>query len=119
MIARSFLILALLIAAPLVADAGPAEETVTFEVENMFCVSCRANIFKTLKKTDGVRRYDADLTARTVTVTYDPAVTTPEKMAEAIRKLGYAVKAPGPKKVSESPVFTGVCHVSPVSAFDD
>ena len=119
MIARSFLIIAVLIAAPLVADAEQPEETVTLEVENMLCVSCRANIFKTLKKTEGVRRYDADLAARTVTVTYDPAVTTPEKIAEAIRKLGYDVKAPGPKKVSESPVFAGVCHISPVSAFDD
>ncbi len=119
MIARFLLTIALAALASSVEGAGQSEETVTLGVENMLCVSCRANIFRALKKTEGVRRYDADLTARTVTVVYNPAVTTPEKIADVIRKLGYEVKVPGPKKVSESPFFTGVCHVSPASAFDD
>ena len=90
--ARSFLMIGVLMLVPSAAEAVGSEASVTLGVENMLCVNCRANIIGALKKTEGVKRTDADLTARTVTVAYDPAVTTPERISETIRKLGYEVR---------------------------
>ncbi|OGW59189.1 MAG: hypothetical protein A2V83_05465 [Nitrospirae bacterium RBG_16_64_22] len=90
--ARSFLMIGVLMLVPSAAEAVGSEASVTLGVKNMLCVNCRANIIGALKKTEGVKRTDADLTARTVTVAYDPAVTTPERISETIRKLGYEVR---------------------------
>lgn len=76
----------------------PAAKRVTFRVSGMSCGSCVRHIRKALNELAGVNSSDVNLTAREVTIVFDPAMTGVEAIASAIRKSGYAAEAPNEHK---------------------
>ena len=65
--------------------------TVQLKISGMTCAACSARIEKGLSKLAGVEKAAVNLASEKAVVTYDPAQTNPEVMAEKIHDLGYAV----------------------------
>lgn len=53
---------------------------VQYRVEGMNCEHCVSNVKQTLRTQNGVRRVDADLEKKVITITYDAQKITPETM---------------------------------------
>ena len=66
-----------------------AKKTVVLKVRGMTCEGCEAHIEVPLRKLRGVISADADYKQHNVTVVYDSAQTTVEKIKEAITATGY------------------------------
>lgn len=75
------------------------DKTVVYEV-SMHCKSCKAKIERDIAFEKGVKEVSASVDEKLVTVKYDETKTTPEKIAEAIKKLGYEAKVVEEKKKS-------------------
>lgn len=70
-------------------SAAPAKtETVVFDTK-MSCNNCVKKIKENISFEKGVKGLEVSLEKQKITVTYDPAKTNPEKLAAAIKKLGY------------------------------
>ena len=67
------------------AAVVPARETQVFTAPEIMCGGCLKTIESTLADTPGVFNARANLSARRVTVTFDPAVTSPEIVIAATR----------------------------------
>lgn len=67
-------------------------EKIVMKVDGMSCGHCKAAVEKALKLLDGVQGADADIGAKTVTVTYDDGKVNRDVLAEAIAEAGYEVK---------------------------
>lgn len=67
-------------------------EKIVMKVDGMSCGHCKAAVEKALKLLDGVQGADADIGAKTVTVTYDDGKVSRDVLAEAIAEAGYEVK---------------------------
>jgi periplasmic mercuric ion binding protein len=98
---------ALAIAAPAMA----AVQTVRFSVSGWTCGSCAAASRIALEKLDGVQAVTTDFDKREAVIRYDDTKVDPEKMAVALRRLGYAAvrkDASGPPaSVADRPGPTG------------
>ncbi len=66
-------------------------ETKVFRVPGMSCGHCRMAITQAVKALDGVSEVLVDLGSKEVTVTFDPAKTTPDAIRTAIEEAGYDV----------------------------
>ncbi len=87
---RSFALVSMLVLiAVSVAAAEQAPATVTLTISGMHCEGCASGIAAMLKRTDGVVKTNVSYEERSATVDYDAAKTSPEKIVEAIEKLGY------------------------------
>ena len=73
------------------AVAGDAEHA-TFTISGMTCGGCVGAVKAALKKTKGVTEYEVSLEAGEATVTFNPAETTVDAIAEAITKTGFTAK---------------------------
>ena len=73
-------------------------KNVTIPVAGMSCGSCVKQIQAALKTDPGVEAVEVTLAEGDVTVSYNPAMTQPAAIAEAIRKAGYK---PGASKNNE------------------
>lgn len=85
--------LALLSLSNQAAQAAPSKKdvkTVVFDV-SVHCKSCKEKIERNVAFEKGIKEINASVDERTVTVRYDAAKTDPEKIAAAIRRLGYEV----------------------------
>ncbi|MFL6192530.1 MAG: heavy metal translocating P-type ATPase [Thermoanaerobaculia bacterium] len=69
-------------------------------VEGMTCASCQANVQKTLQRQPGVLDASVNLMMKNAAVTYDPGVTRPEALVEAIRDTGYEAGMPRPDRTA-------------------
>jgi len=70
-------------------SVAPAKtETVVFDTK-MSCNNCVKKIKENIAFEKGVKDLEVSLEKQTITVTYDPSKTNPEKLAAAIKKLGY------------------------------
>ena len=78
-----------------VATIGFAQKkevkTVVYDV-SVHCQSCKTKIERDVAFEKGVKEIEASVEKKTVTVKYDSRKTNTEKIAEAIKKLGYEVK---------------------------
>jgi Cu+-exporting ATPase len=72
--------------------AEPAK--VTIPVGGMTCAACQAGVQKALQRQPGVVDASVNLMTGSAAVTYDPAVTRPEALVEAIRETGYEAEVP-------------------------
>ncbi|HEX6576102.1 MAG TPA: heavy-metal-associated domain-containing protein [Gemmatimonadaceae bacterium] len=63
----------------------------TMKIDGMSCGHCVMAVRKALEGVDGTNVENVAL--GTATVEYDPNVTSPQKIAEAINDAGYAVSA--------------------------
>ena len=77
--------------ATMVSEA-PAK--VTIPVGGMTCASCQAGVQKALQRQPGVVDASVNLMTGSAAVTYDPALTRPEALVEAIRETGYEAEIP-------------------------
>lgn len=81
-------------AMPLSAHAAGGDEDeskkseVTFLV-SMTCENCRKRIEDNISFEKGVTALNVDLSQKTVSIEYNTGKTSPDKLGEAIRKLGY------------------------------
>jgi len=56
---------------------------------SMSCENCKAKVEKNIPYEKGVKGLAVDLPTKIVTIKYQPAKTSPEKLEKAIQKLGY------------------------------
>ena len=83
--------LALLIS---VAVMAASKATVYFTLTpQMNCENCENRVKTALRYEKGVKQIATSLATQVVTVTYDPAKTSPEKMEGALKKIGYTAMA--------------------------
>jgi mercuric ion transport protein len=61
----------------------------SYLVEGMTCSGCERTISKVVSNIDGVTSAKADLVSSTVSLEYDPAKVTINKIKEAVNKVGY------------------------------
>ncbi len=78
--------------------AGEPAKT-TLAVQGMTCGGCVAAVKVQLKRTEGVTAYEVSFEKAEAEVRYEPAKTTPEKIAESVSKTGFkaSVKKPDDK----------------------
>lgn len=66
--------------------------TVTFGVEGMNCGSCVRHIGEALSEHLQVVEQTIDLATKTVTVTFDPAVTSADAIVKVLSEEGYPAR---------------------------
>ena len=69
-------------------DAGADRATALYFVQTITCPGCAKRVEASAREDPGVIEVEVDLSTRNVSVTYDPTVTDPEQIAEAIRAGG-------------------------------
>lgn len=86
------------------AAAGAAESArTTLTITGMTCGGCAAGVKIQLKRMEGVTSYDVSYEKGEAEVGYDPAKTTPEKIAESVAvKTGYKVAVKGSKRATSA-----------------
>ncbi|HEY9422552.1 MAG TPA: heavy metal translocating P-type ATPase, partial [Thermoanaerobaculia bacterium] len=67
---------------------------VDIPVQGMTCAACQASVQKALQRQPGVLDASVNLMMKNAAVTYDPGVTRPESLVEAIRDTGYEAAMP-------------------------
>ncbi len=82
----TIMLAALMAVSAIAATAKP--EKVTF-LTNLRCNNCVKKVNENIAFEKGVKDLTVSLDKQTITVTYDPAKTSPETLAKAIEKLGY------------------------------
>ena len=84
------LVLALFFLVPAArAFGGDAAAKTTLAIKGMTCGGCVAAVKLQLKKTEGVTAYEVSLEKAEAEVSYDPAKTTPDRIAESVSKTGF------------------------------
>ena len=72
-----------------------SKRKIEMPVIGMTCTNCAATVERTLKKkVNGVSSAIVNFGTETATVEYDPALTDPQAMAEAVKKAGYQLILP-------------------------
>ncbi len=93
-------VLALVMAGVLMADAAATAATTaaktTLAIKGMTCGGCVATVKLQLKRTEGVVDYEVSLEKAEAEVTYDPARTTPGKIAESVSRTGFEASVKDP-----------------------
>ena len=69
-------------------------ETLTLPVLGMTCASCQHHVEAALRATAGVESARVDLMAHRASVVFDPALSQPQQLVEAIRGAGYDAVLP-------------------------
>lgn len=69
----------------------PAPTTITLPIQGLHCSSCAARVSLTLEDQPGVAAAAVDLKSNHVTISYDPAATTPAQLATALAPEGYTL----------------------------
>lgn len=78
-------------------------ERVSFSIGGMTCAACQARVQRTLEQEPGVLDASVNLLLKTAAVTYDPASTSPDRLAALVRRTGYEAEfaAPGRNALEE------------------
>jgi len=77
-----------------------ATQAVTINVEGMTCASCSGRVQRALEQAGGVTEASVNLMLKNATVRYDPATTSPARLAELIQDTGYAAHLPPPEQTA-------------------
>ncbi len=77
---------------------GEIKTVVYTTTPQMHCAGCENKIKGNIKYIKGVKSIETDLEKQTVTIKYDSAKTTPEKIVAGFSKIGYEVKEVTQKK---------------------
>ncbi len=87
----------LIVAAFAFVTLAVAAETAkaTLRIEGMTCGGCVPAVNVQLKKTEGVLAYEVCFEKGEAVVSYDPAKTTPLKIAESVGRTGYTASVKG------------------------
>jgi len=71
-----------------------APDTVTLPVEGMTCAACQANVQRALVRAPGVQKAAVNLMTHEAAIVFDPALTNPAALVEAINDTGYSSSLP-------------------------
>ena len=71
------------------ASQAITDQTVTLEIENMFCALCPLTVKTAMERVEGVKTVSVNFEEKVAIVVFDPAVTTPEEIASASTNVGY------------------------------
>lgn len=82
-------------------------QTLTLPVEGMTCASCVTRVEKVLTKVEGVENATVNLATEKATVRFDPAVSSPEMLAKAVKDAGYTLVVEEKKELSEKQTMNG------------
>lgn len=63
-----------------------------FAVTGMSCAACAANITRTVRRLPGVSEVNVNLLSARMKVSFDPDVTSPAKISDAVRAIGYGAR---------------------------
>ena len=74
------------------STAFAGERTITFAVDNMTCASCPYIVKTSMAAVPGVAKVTVSFEAKTATVTFDDAKTTPDAIAAASMNAGYPAR---------------------------
>ena len=86
----------------LATAAYATTSTTTLHIEGMTCAGCETAVKLVLRKTPGVIGADVSYEAKRAVVKYDPAKTTPQKIATAVAEsLSYTVTVVARKETSK------------------
>jgi len=69
-------------------------DTITIPVRGMHCAACQGRVQQELERTPGVTEAAVNLLLNSATISYDPAVTTPARLVDAVRSTGYEAELP-------------------------
>lgn len=69
------------------------QHTQVFAIQNMTCALCPITVRKSIESVDGVASVKIDLDTKEAAVVFDPAITTPDQIAEASTNAGYPANA--------------------------
>lgn len=75
------------------ANAKAGQSEVVYFIPNMHCERCQAKIEKAITPEKGVKDLVFDLKAQKLTIVYQKQETTPEKLRQALAKMGYEAKS--------------------------
>ncbi|BCH24759.1 heavy-metal-associated domain-containing protein [Mesorhizobium sp. L-8-3] len=89
---KSLHALALIASVAAAPSAFAAERTVIFAVDNMTCASCPYIVKTSMAAVPGVTKVAVSFEAKTATVTFDDAKTTPDAIAAASMNSGYPAR---------------------------
>ena len=64
-------------------------ERVRIAIDGMTCTSCASRITRAVRKLHGVESVKVDLGSDSADVAFDPARTSLDSIAEAVRRAGY------------------------------
>jgi Cu+-exporting ATPase len=78
--------------APEISTGNPS--TTTIPVLGMSCAACQSHVQGALLSTVGVGSAEVNLMTHTARIVFDPALTGPEKLVEAVRNSGYESSLP-------------------------
>lgn len=67
---------------------------IAIAVSGMTCAACQSRVQRTLLKAPGVSDAAVNLMMNTATVSFDPSVTSPASLVDAIRATGYGAALP-------------------------
>jgi P-type Cu+ transporter len=81
-----------------IAAGSSGTAKVTLPVSGMTCAACSARVQRALQKQEGVSEAAVNLMVNNATVTFDPALTSAERLAQAIRDTGYDAEVPSPEQ---------------------
>ena len=73
-------------------------ERMALNVSGMTCAACQGRVQRALETTPGVLSASVNLLTGDASVTYDPAVASPDAVAEAVRATGYGAEVPAPSR---------------------
>jgi Cu+-exporting ATPase len=68
----------------------------------MTCAACSGRVQRTLERSEGVASANVNLMTGAATVTYDPVLTSPDRLVETIRSTGYGAELPSREESSEA-----------------
>lgn len=86
------------------SERQPVDETpvtltsTTLEIGGMTCAACETSVRRTLKKLHGVQM--VSFNKDRASVLYDPAKVTPQKITDAVNKLGFRASLVTPEERS-------------------
>jgi Cu+-exporting ATPase len=71
-----------------------APQPLELAITGMTCAACQGRVQRALAKEPGVSDPSVNLMMRSATLGYDPEVTSPERLVEAVRATGYGAEIP-------------------------
>ena len=83
------------VAAQPIAVQVAANQTTTFNIENMTCALCPVTVKKAMEGVAGVKSVAIDFDGKTATVIFDSSMTTPDAIAAASTNVGYPASVQG------------------------
>ena len=78
------------------AASAPGMTTVTLPVSGMTCAACQSRVQRQLTRAPGVVDASVNLLMGSATVTFDPALATPDALVAVVEKTGYGAELPAP-----------------------